>query len=251
MNKHPLNIYELDGNGPLFRQINRAISRPILSGRNAPGTRLPSEHAFMEMFSTSRMTVNRALQLLADDGLVTRHRRSGTFVANQVVEHSVIELKDIVDEVEASGALYEYQLLDLKTVTANAELSKKLGTKKKAMLLYILCRHYSDKKPILIEQRYINISAAPKCLDESFSNTPPGHWLIKNVPWSIAEHIISALNATDTIAKYLEIKLGDACLSVDRTTWHDGGQDGEKITFVTLTYPGDKHRLISRFTPGQ
>jgi GntR family histidine utilization transcriptional repressor len=239
--------YKLDGTGPLFKQINRAIAQPILSGQNAPGTRLPSEHAFMKIFNTSRMTVNRALQMLADDGLVFRHRRSGTFVASQVAEHSVMKLKSIVDEVEESGASYEYQLLDLKVIAADAELAKKLQTPIGTKLVSILCRHFSDRKPILIEQRYINSKPVPSSLTEKFIDTPPGSWLLANVPWSRAEHIISAVNANDTISKYLEITPGSACLSVDRTTWHGG----IRITFVTLSYPGDKHRLVGNFTPGR
>lgn len=239
--------YTLDGNGPLFRQINRAIAQPILSGLSVPGTRLPSEHEFMEVFSASRMTVNRALQMLADDGLVTRHRRNGTFVAPQVAEHSVMELRDIVDEVTAQGQAYGYQLLERKPVTADPILAERLGTKTGAPLLYILCRHDSDNNPLLIEERYINTHAVPACLDESFATSSPGHWLLENVPWSGAEHIITAVNASASLSRHLKIPMNHACLSVERTTW----QDGEKITFVTLTYPGDKHRLVGNFQPGQ
>ena len=247
MIKQSTRDYKLDGAGPLFKQINRAIAQPILSGQNAPGTRLPSEHAFIKIFNTSRMTVNRALQMLADDGLVFRNRRSGTFVASQVVEHSVMELKNIVDEVEASGASYEYQLLELKVLAADAELAEKLQTPIGTRLVSILCRHFSDREPILIEQRYINPKPVPSSLTEKFTDTPPGSWLLANVPWSRAEHIISAVNANDAISEYLEIIPGSACLSVDRTTWHGG----IRITFVTLTYPGDKHRLVGNFTPGR
>ncbi len=247
MNKQSVINYKLDGTGPLFKQINRAIAQPILSGQNVSGTRLPSEHAFMEIFNTSRMTVNRALQMLVDDGLVLRHRKIGTFVASQVAEHSVMKLKNIVDEVEASGANYDYQLLDLKIITATTELAEKLWTPIGTKLVSILCRHYSGKQPILIEQYYINPKPVPSSLTEKFSDTSPGSWLLENVPWSQAEHIISAINADDTISKYLEIPHNSACLSVDRTTWHNG----IRVTFATLTYPGDKHRLVSNFVPGR
>ena len=104
-------LFELDGSGPLYRQIKGAIARPILSGRLSPGARLPSEHEFMALFATSRMTVNKALQSLAEDGLVVRRRPNGTFVAPQVSEHAVMDIVDIIDEVERSGARYGYQLL--------------------------------------------------------------------------------------------------------------------------------------------
>lgn len=239
--------YQLDGDGPLFRQINRAIAQPILSGLTPPGTRLPSEHAFMDVFGASRMTVNRALQMLSDDGLVTRHRRNGTFVAPQVAEHSVMELRDIVDEVTAQGCVYGYQLLEYKRLNADAVQAEKLDVRVGAPLLYVLCRHDSDNNPLLIEERYINSEAVPACLDQSFETSSPGHWLLENVPWSGAEHIITAVNASEAQSHHLNIPRSHACLCVERTTW----QDGERITFVTLTYPGDKHRLVGNFQPGQ
>jgi GntR family transcriptional regulator, histidine utilization repressor len=247
MTDQPPFTYRLDGKGPLYRQINRAIAQPILSGQSAPGTRLLSEHDFMKLFKASRMTVNRALQMLADDGLIRRHRRSGSFVAPQVSEHSVMEIRDIVEEIEASGARYGYQLLQRKTVSADAALAEILDVAEATPLLSVVCRHLSDGAPLLIEHRYINPLAAPDCLDEPFSRVPPGHWLLENIPWSRAEHIITAINASASIAKDLNIDKGDACLCVERTTW----QDGQRVTFVTLTYPGDKHRLVGQFLPGR
>ncbi|NQV98229.1 MAG: UTRA domain-containing protein [Rhodospirillales bacterium] len=247
MTAGPALDYTLDGDGPLYRQINRAIAQPILSGQSAPGTRLLSEHEFMRLFKTSRMTVNRALQMLADDGLVKRHRRNGTFVAAQIAEHSVMELKDIGEEIEAQGATYGYQLLERRVVKADAERAEQLAVKKGTLLLFVLCRHCRDDQPLLIEHRYINTIAAPACLDEPFTEAPPGHWLLDNIPWSRAEHIITAVNASPRIARDLDIQAGDACLSVERTTW----QDGQRVTFVTLTYPGDKHRLVGTFAPGR
>jgi len=239
--------YKLDGKGPLYRQINRAIAGPILSGQITPGTRLPSEFEFMDLFNTSRMTVNRALQMLSDDGLVKRHRRSGTFVAPQITEHSVLELRDIVDEVEARGERYSYQLLERATTKCDDQLAKRLGVEINTALLYLSCLHFSNDQPLLIEDRYINAKSVAACLVEAFTEVPPGRWLLDNVPWSRAEHVVSAINATPQIAKDLRLSVGTACLSVERTTW----QDGVGLTYVTLTYPGDKHRLIGSFTPGQ
>lgn len=247
MNTPASTSYTLDGNGPLYRQINRAIAQPILRGHITPGTRLPSEYAFTELFNTSRMTVNRALQMLADDGLVTRRRRSGTFVAPQVTEHSVLELRDIVDEVEAKGERYGYQLLERQSTRSDEQLAAKLGIAENTELLYLRCLHFANDQPLLIEDRYINAQTVPTALDETFREIPPGRWLLDNVPWSHAEHVVSALNATEQLASDLVIPEGTACLSVERTTW----QEGVGLTYVTLIYPGDKHRLIGSFTPGQ
>ena len=72
---------KLDGSGPLYEQIKRAIVRPIRESVWKPGDRIPPEHDLLRHFSASRMTINRALRELAEEGYVTRHRRMGSFVA--------------------------------------------------------------------------------------------------------------------------------------------------------------------------
>jgi len=237
----------LDGRGPLYRQIKRAIAEPILSGLFDPGTRLPSEDAFTRIFETSRMTVNRALQMLADDGLITRHRRNGTFVAAQVTEHAVMELRDVGDEVENTGAAYTYQLLQRRQIKADGVIAGHLGVQTGDTVLYLQCRHLADDAAFVIEDRYINSKSVPGADTEPFDRIPPSRWLLENVPWTRAEHAVTALNASNDIAALLEIPHHEACLRVERTTW----LAERPITYVHLTYPGSRHRLVGRFTPGE
>ncbi|HER27551.1 MAG TPA: histidine utilization repressor [Rhodospirillales bacterium] len=239
--------FKLDGDGPLYRQIRRAIARPILAGHCAVGARLPSEHDFMDRFGTSRMTVNRALQMLADEGLVSRQRRNGTFVAAPAVEHAVMELRDIGDEVAAAGAIYSYKLIRQRRARADRVVASRLGIERGAAVLHVVCLHCSDGEPVLVEHRYINMAAVEGWAEVDFATTPPGRWLLQNVPWSRAEHVIRALGANNDIAQMLAIAPGAACLCIERTTWHDN----LPVTFVTLTYPGERHRLVGTFTPGQ
>jgi len=239
--------FQLDGSGPLYRQIRRAIAEPILTGQLSPGTRLPSEHAFMEVFDTSRTTINRALQMLADEGLVSRHRRNGTFVAAQVTEHAVLELRDIADEIQSTGADYTYELLEREVANIDKSQSKEFGFRDGTSALYLKCRHLADGIPFVIEDRYISVGSVPDVSNEPFTDTPPSRWLLENVPWSRAEHSIHAVNATDEDATLLCIPISAACLQIERTTWL-----GERpVTHVLLTYPGNRHRLVGRFSPGQ
>jgi len=242
----PDDHFVLDGQGPLYRQIKRAIAGPILSGQLDPGTRLPSEDAFTRIFATSRMTVNRALQMLADEGLVTRHRRNGTFVAAQVAEHAVMELRDIADEVEDTGATYTYQLLQRRQIRPDSVIAGHLGLRTGNSVLYLQCRHLADGVAFVIEDRYINSKSVPDADHEPFDKTPPSRWLLANVPWTRAEHAVTALNAPQDMANLLEIPHHEACLRVERTTW----LAERPVTYVHLTYPGARHRLVGRFTPG-
>lgn len=106
-----LEAVKLDGAGPVYDQIRRAIRDLILNGVWSPGTSVPPEHALMEQLGASRMTVHRALVQLAREGLITRRRRSGTIVASPPASHAMLDILSIPDEVRGLGQTYAYEIL--------------------------------------------------------------------------------------------------------------------------------------------
>jgi DNA-binding LacI/PurR family transcriptional regulator len=65
---------------PKYQQVLEKLSDEILSGKYAPGQKLPSEAALVQQFRTSRITIGRALGDLSRRGLVDRVAGSGTYV---------------------------------------------------------------------------------------------------------------------------------------------------------------------------
>lgn len=65
---------------PAYSQLKTLILNDIAAGHYRPGERLPTEVEFCDMFAISRTPVHRALTELADEGVVVRQRRAGTFV---------------------------------------------------------------------------------------------------------------------------------------------------------------------------
>ncbi len=65
---------------PIYFQLKTLLLEEIIEGRYGPEGRLPTEHELCERFRISRTPVSRALSELADEGVVLRHRRRGTFV---------------------------------------------------------------------------------------------------------------------------------------------------------------------------
>lgn len=64
----------------LYRDIAESIKRRILEGEYAPSSKLPGSRDFSIEFSTTPVTIDRALALLVEDGLVRRVPKSGSFV---------------------------------------------------------------------------------------------------------------------------------------------------------------------------
>lgn len=65
---------------PIYFQLKTRLLEDILGGRYGNDGRLPTEHELCETYGVSRTPVTRALTELADEGVVIRHRRRGSFV---------------------------------------------------------------------------------------------------------------------------------------------------------------------------
>ena len=65
---------------PKYQQIVAFLRKAMTSGEYQPGQKLPSEADLVERFSTSRLTVQRALKELQHQNLIERRAGSGTYV---------------------------------------------------------------------------------------------------------------------------------------------------------------------------
>jgi GntR family transcriptional regulator len=64
-----------------YRYVADTLRRQILGGTIASGQQLPPERELCERFSASRITIRRALQILAEEMLIERRQGLGTFVS--------------------------------------------------------------------------------------------------------------------------------------------------------------------------
>jgi len=77
---------KLDGEGPLYQQVYRALRGAILSAELAPGSRVPSTRSLAADLSVSRNTILPAYQQLLAEGYLKTREGSGTFVAAELPE---------------------------------------------------------------------------------------------------------------------------------------------------------------------
>jgi GntR family histidine utilization transcriptional repressor len=227
----------------LHRRIHTDIERGILSGELRPGDRIPFEHELMARYGCARMTVNKAIARLAEAGLIVRRRRAGSFVAQPKIQSVILEIPDIQSEITTRGEQYGLQLLSRKRRKATRAEEKTLAGK--GDLLALRCLHLANGRPFALEDRLISLASVPEAEHVDFAVESPGTWLLGHVPWTQAEHRISAVNADRESAKMLDVEINTACLAVERRTW----RVSEHITHVRQVFPGTHYDLIARFSP--
>jgi GntR family histidine utilization transcriptional repressor len=221
-------------------RIRADLEHRIRSGELRPGARIPFEHELVAHYGCARATVGKALASLARAGLIERRRKAGSFVAHPHSEAAVLDIPDIGAAVAARGGGYRFELVARTEEKAEAGVFRP-GTG----LLRVEGVHHAIDGPFAHELRWISFTVVPDARAESFDTVAPGDWLLDHVPWSEAEHRISAIGATGDVAARLELPRGTPCLRLARTTW----RNGEPVTHVRQTFPGDRYDLVARFTP--
>ncbi|MFI1469831.1 GntR family transcriptional regulator [Streptomyces wuyuanensis] len=65
---------------PLWYQVSQSLRASILGRRPHDPLRLPTEEQLAEHYGVSVLTMRQALKELESEGLISRHRRRGTFI---------------------------------------------------------------------------------------------------------------------------------------------------------------------------
>lgn len=100
---------------PLYEQIYEEIREKIEERGYRVGDRLPSEKELSEQYHVSRITSKKAVELLAEEGLVTRIPGKGTFViehqempkALEIPADSMTEKKPLPDHPPVIGVVLD------------------------------------------------------------------------------------------------------------------------------------------------
>ncbi|MBP1776694.1 MAG: transcriptional regulator, GntR family, partial [candidate division NC10 bacterium] len=111
---------------PNYYRLESHLRESLRNGALRPGDPVPSESSLCQQFGVSRTTVRQALSRLVYDGLITRHRGRGSFVAEPRLEHSKPFLS-FEEEMRARGATTGIKLLDMRTEPAEGRVAENLG----------------------------------------------------------------------------------------------------------------------------
>ena len=227
---------------PAFQRIKNLILESIQTGVWKQGQAIPSELALAKQFGVSRMTVNRAMRELTQEHVLTRVQGSGTFVAQQKYQTTLVEINSIAREIRARGHTHRAELFLLEKSKASETLAVEFNLAPNTYLFHSVMLHFEDDEPIQVEERWVNPNVAPEYLQQDFSRTTPNEYLLENVPLQSGEYTVEALPAPEAIAEMLHIKKHEACLVLQRKTL----SMNQVATLVTMWHPGARYQFSGK-----
>lgn len=107
---------------PLYQQVSQRIFRKIEQGVYKFGDRIPSEKELAAHYGVNRLTVRRAIGLLAERGVLKSQQGKGVFVTNTFYETRLSPNSALFDESFFKDPRLEQQHLFLQQIPAGKTL---------------------------------------------------------------------------------------------------------------------------------
>ncbi len=230
---------------PRYQQLKDLIIGQISSGALRPADRVPSENELVESMQVSRMTANRALRELHDEGYVERIAGRGTFVSDFRSQSHLLEVQNIADEIANRGHVHSCQVVRQSRQHARGEVAKALHVEQGTDVFHLLLVHSENGAPVQIEDRHVLASFAPRCLEQDFEQTTPSAYLTSVAPLQEAEQVVRAGMPNAAVRQRLNMDDGEPALIVIRRTW----SKGRPVTFARLHHPGSRYELTGHYAP--
>jgi GntR family histidine utilization transcriptional repressor len=230
---------------PRYQQLKDLIIGRISSGELRPQDRVPSENELVETQKVSRMTANRALRELTNEGYVERVAGRGTFVSDLRATSHLLEVHNIADEIARRGHTHSCEVIRKSRQHARGEVARALNVEQGVDVFHLLLVHSENDVPIQIEDRHVIADFAPDCLEQNFRDVTPSAYLTSISPLQEAEQVVRAAQPNAAVRQRLQMGAEEPSLVVLRRTW----SHGRPVTFARLHHPGARYELTGHYTP--
>ena len=231
---------EKDQKIPQFAVIKQYLEQQIKTSQWVAGHRIPTEQSLAGTFSVSRMTARRAVQELADKGLLKRTQGSGTFVADLPKSKPTLPLKDVVAVAKAENR-HKHKIISADAIQAGSEISKLMGLHTDTLVFQLTMLHLKDDQPLQWQKIWVNHAMAPALLKQKIEKIDPNdylHWICQP---QTTDYQLKAVKPS--AGQRLELMLpsddSGCCMQLSRREW-----SGDAVfTFSIMLHPADKYYL--------
>lgn len=150
---------------PTYRRIADELRSLILSGKLRSGEKLKSENELKDQYSTTRVTVRKALALLKADGLLISEQGRGVFVRPRPNVQMLTTganfrqrrntgVSNFNAEAAAQGLRPEQKILSVETVPASTEIASRLEIAEDAEVIVRRRAFFVNEDPMQLVDGY-------------------------------------------------------------------------------------------------
>lgn len=231
---------------PHYYRLESHLREGIRSGVFRPGDPIPPESHLSQKFGVSRTTVRQALSRLVYEGLITRQRGRGSFVAEPRLEHSKMFLS-FEEEMRARGAKTSIKLLEVRTEPADGRVADALQLPKGSPVVVLERLRLVEGRVVGYEIRYLPREIGEALTPDELHTQPiiPAVQRVTGKPRSRMSLRVTAAAARRKEARALGTKVGAPVL-IREHTWYVGAD--QPVQHGTSIFRGDRYQMTLEFS---
>ncbi|MEI5993659.1 GntR family transcriptional regulator [Candidatus Enterococcus mansonii] len=200
---------------PLYIQLAHLIENKILSGIFSYGEKIPSEGDLVTEYNLSRVTVRKALQKLADEGIVEKKQGKGAYVAFPVYKETFSAGGSFTSSGKTTQNNPTSQILSKENLSLSDSLKIELGFKEPDVIMVKRLRKF-DQQPVIFEIDYFTQERR-----ELVNSLKDDDSLIEKLqalddPINHFDNIIDIFFATKEMAQQLQLEVNTPLLHIQQ-----------------------------------
>ncbi|HZG02448.1 MAG TPA: GntR family transcriptional regulator [Streptomyces sp.] len=224
---------------PLWYQVSQSLRASILGRSPDAPLRLPTEEQLAGHYGVSVLTMRQALKELEEEGLITRHRRRGTFIEPSARRGSPVRLLGSVDAIVAQQSGEETTLLGHGAEPVPGELAEYFPDLTEAVVYRRLRRDRETGEPTNWAENLVRPELADRIDLADLARWPMTKVLRDAVGVRISRitDTVAARLADPETAGLLDVPLLSPILHYTGVTYDD---DGRVVDVARIHYRGDR-----------
>lgn len=233
---------------PLHYQVYLGLLARIQSGVFKRGDKIPTEPQLEEMFGVSRVTVRRAVEMLAQEGVVEKHRgKKGTIVVAAKHDYDMRALTSFTDDVRLYGERPKSELVAFDLVSPPNKVADCLGVDEGDRVYRIERKRFSSDVVMGLHRAYIkrvhglSLEASEFVADSSLYTTLRERGVVP----ATAKETIEVKKPSPKILDMLGLPLDASVFYKERVTFEP---DGTPFEYVEMFYNPEYYRFRVELT---
>ncbi|MDX6361694.1 GntR family transcriptional regulator [Streptomyces sp. NPDC058274] len=224
---------------PLWYQVSQSLRASILGRSPQDSLRLPTEEQLAAHYGVSVLTMRQALKELEDEGLITRHRRRGTFIEPSAQRGAPVRLLGSVDAIVAQQSGMTTELLGHGTVAVPSGLAGHFPQDAEVATYHRLRSEEKTGEPTNHARNYVRPDLAERIDPADLIRWPMTKVLRDVVGASISRitDTVEARLADPETARLLQVPLLSPILHYTGVTYDE---EGQALDVAVIHYRGDR-----------
>lgn len=226
---------------PAYMIMYDTLKEDIKKGVYPIGDLLPTEGEMEKLFSVSRTTVRRAMEILAEEGYVEIKQGRGTMVLDYRTTQNLNQVTSVTESLRRKGYAVRTKSMYIDTIHANLNLAEELHVNQGDLLARVQRIQLADEKPVVIMKNYIPYELVQGI--EKYNNQFSALYQFLEEKYKIqidaAKDRIYARGADFTDAEMLQINPGTALLCIRRICY----QEKKPVCVDQVSLLGDQYEL--------